>query len=205
MPTGYTYSIYDDISFENFVLSCARNFGALIHMRDESNEAHATLRELSNYYTESLKSAEVKLQYFKNLSKEQIEHECYKANDEMLKEYNEQESKRQKQLSQLLVMKNKVIAWKPPTEEHNKLKEFMLNQINETINFDCSPPKTFEASKPSQWIKNHIESCEWNIEYYTKKVVENSNRTNGTNQWIIDLYKSLGVGDKIKKLKTSRV
>lgn len=35
MPTGYTSSIKDGISFENFVLKCARNFGACIAWRKE--------------------------------------------------------------------------------------------------------------------------------------------------------------------------
>jgi hypothetical protein len=35
MPTGYTDKIKDGISFEEFVLSCARQFGACISMRDD--------------------------------------------------------------------------------------------------------------------------------------------------------------------------
>lgn len=35
MPTGYTDAIKDGISFNQFILSCARAFGALITMRDE--------------------------------------------------------------------------------------------------------------------------------------------------------------------------
>ena len=37
MPTGYTLDLYNgkDITFEEFVLKCARAFGALIDMRDE--------------------------------------------------------------------------------------------------------------------------------------------------------------------------
>lgn len=37
MPTGYTSPLYEgkEISFEQFALRCARNFGALVMMRDE--------------------------------------------------------------------------------------------------------------------------------------------------------------------------
>lgn len=37
MPTGYTSPLYEgkEISFEQFALRCARNFGALVMMREE--------------------------------------------------------------------------------------------------------------------------------------------------------------------------
>ena len=36
MPTGYTHELHEgeEISFEKFVMSCARAFGALVLMRD---------------------------------------------------------------------------------------------------------------------------------------------------------------------------
>lgn len=39
MPTGYTANIKNGITFEEFALDCARNFGALIIMRDEPKDA----------------------------------------------------------------------------------------------------------------------------------------------------------------------
>ena len=41
MPTGYTYDLYDgkDIEFPDFVMKCARAFGALIEIRDDPMDA----------------------------------------------------------------------------------------------------------------------------------------------------------------------
>ena len=39
MPTGFTCDIKDGITFERFALNCARAFGALINMRDDSLDA----------------------------------------------------------------------------------------------------------------------------------------------------------------------
>ena len=39
MPTGYTAKIADGQTFEEFILSCARAFGALVEMRDEPADA----------------------------------------------------------------------------------------------------------------------------------------------------------------------
>lgn len=38
MPTGYTAAIKYGITFKEFALDCARNFGACISMRDEPRE-----------------------------------------------------------------------------------------------------------------------------------------------------------------------
>ncbi len=35
MPTGYTDAVKDGITFDQFVLGCARGMGALVMMRDE--------------------------------------------------------------------------------------------------------------------------------------------------------------------------
>ena len=52
MPTGYTLELYDgkDITFEEFVLKCARAFGALINMRDEPRDAPIPERFEPSYY-----------------------------------------------------------------------------------------------------------------------------------------------------------
>ena len=34
MPTGYTYKIGEGASFKEFVMACARAFGACVEMRD---------------------------------------------------------------------------------------------------------------------------------------------------------------------------
>lgn len=38
MPTGYTWDIKDEITFEQFIMNCARAFGALVEMRDEPRD-----------------------------------------------------------------------------------------------------------------------------------------------------------------------
>ena len=38
MPTGYTAYVQEGATFEEFVWRCARNFGALVTMRDEPTD-----------------------------------------------------------------------------------------------------------------------------------------------------------------------
>ena len=60
MPTGYTSDIYDgkDISFREYALKCARNFGAYVEMRDSSLDTEMpTEFEPSTYYRDKLDEA----------------------------------------------------------------------------------------------------------------------------------------------------
>lgn len=52
MPSGYTSDIYHgkDVTFKEFALKCARNFGALMHMRDESLDTPIRLKNLEDSY-----------------------------------------------------------------------------------------------------------------------------------------------------------
>jgi hypothetical protein len=68
--TGYTATLTEkDQTFEQFVWACARNFGALITMRDDPMDAPVPeLFELRSYYSERVEEARKELQAFGNCS-----------------------------------------------------------------------------------------------------------------------------------------
>ena len=64
MPTGYTAMLTEEkeITFEDFALKCARAFGALIEMRDESLDAKIPEEfKVTEYHTVELNRAIEKL------------------------------------------------------------------------------------------------------------------------------------------------
>lgn len=68
MPTGYTAAIKDGITFQEYALSCARAFGALISMREESSDAPIPdALEMSPYYQTSYDEAREALDEFSAL------------------------------------------------------------------------------------------------------------------------------------------
>lgn len=60
IPTGYTADIAKDISFREYAISCMKNFGATIVMRDAPIDASITKENIScdiSYYENGLKTA----------------------------------------------------------------------------------------------------------------------------------------------------
>lgn len=54
MPTGYTHKIKDGMTFKEYALRCARNFGALMDMRDDPMDAPIPIFTPSGYHEEKL-------------------------------------------------------------------------------------------------------------------------------------------------------
>ena len=54
MPTGYTTDIYNgkDVSFRDFALTCARQFGACIMQRDDPADEKPKIMPEESYHTE---------------------------------------------------------------------------------------------------------------------------------------------------------
>lgn len=146
MPTGYTAPIYEgekDFTFEKFAMRCARNFGALAHLREKSKEEAIDLEkdfQPNSFYKDMLEVAEKDYQDF--LDNPPTEEQLNKEFDEYVQmeqaRFLEREQKIEAIRKRYEDMIKKVLAWQPPTPEHQSLKDFMLNQLWDSIEFDCS-------------------------------------------------------------------
>jgi len=126
MPTGYTLDLYDgkDITFEEFVLKCARAFGALIDMRDEPMDAPIPERfEPSDYHLKELEIAKKRLKEIKKWNEERAEQEAERAYQEALKRREEFIKKNKLIRKRYEDMLSKVQKWKLPTSDHEDLKK----------------------------------------------------------------------------------
>ncbi|MBS3155164.1 hypothetical protein J4404_01555, partial [Candidatus Woesearchaeota archaeon] len=77
MPTGYTYIIGEkDITFKEFALRCARGFGALVEMRDDSLEARIPNKFYPcSYHKEQIGEAQKQLDRVQNMSLKEVQNE----------------------------------------------------------------------------------------------------------------------------------
>ena len=138
MPTGYTDKIKDGITFEQYALDCSRAFGALIHMRDlPLNVEIPDIVEPSNHYSNKLEEARKKLTHLKKMSmKRRIA--LYEKESKHITRENKEAIERKKSLeAKYRAMLEKVVDWNPPSEDHVRLREFMIEQIEQSINYDC--------------------------------------------------------------------
>ena len=193
MPTGYTADIYDgkDVSFSDFALKCARAFGACIEQRDDDPNDKPKLIEKTedNYHIKKIEKAKK----WKKPTK--AEFDAYVKNQTAY--YNEQINKQNKLKSSYQKMLDKANAWTPPTKEHEGLKKFMINQLTESMEFDCSNDyyqrelNNIKQLTYNQYVKDMRDSNKRDIEYHTNALKEDNERVDTRNAWISALYKSL--------------
>ena len=196
MPTGYTLDLYDgkDITFEEFVLKCARAFGALIDMRDEPMDAPIPERfEPSDHHLKELEKAKRRLKEIRKWNEEKAEQEAERAYREALKERKEFIKKNKLIRKRYEDMLSKVQKWKPPTIEHVSLKQFMIQQLLESIEFDCFVPEMPQRLSGEEYREQQIKKALSDIEYHEKEYAEEVNRVYEKNKWLLLLRESLKI------------
>lgn len=156
MPTGYTAGIIDGeiTTFEQFATQCTRAFGATIHMRDNPMDSPYEPRTPSEYYANSLQSHREELKKMESLTDEEIVQEFETSTKENLDYHEKALEKGKANLEKLNSILSSVKAWVPPTEEHEGLRTFMIEQITCTIKMDEDP--SYHLNKIVQ-IKQEIE------------------------------------------------
>lgn len=195
MPTGYTADIKDGISFRTFALNCARAFGACLPLRDLPSGGHAIPDKFlpSEYDKNQLQKAQDELAKLKQMTSEQWGVAAQAEYDLATLRHAERVTQNQQQLKSYKEMLNQVMAWNPPAA-HKELHEFMKNQIQESIKFDCWTDEEIPAPtlKPSEkWFNDELSRVLKSIECHEKAYRDELDRTAGRNKWIKDLRDSL--------------
>lgn len=196
MPTGYTADVKDGkvTTFPEFALQCARAFGALIEMRDDPKDAPIPDEFTpSEYHVTALAKAEARLAELATYDLDRAEREAGAEYVARLKYEREREERRLAEKARYEAMLDKVLAWEPPTEQHVEMKKFMVDQLESSIGFDCSPiawPEPVKSS-PQEWLAAARASAEHDVEYHTKHLAEDRERAAGRTAWVAALRQSL--------------
>lgn len=194
MPTGYTYKVQEGQSFNDFVWTCAKAFGAFIDMRDSPNDAAIPEKfEPSSYHADALKKSVEKKALLREMSDADCDLKAIREYESEVAETQESEKRRLDGESKYKTMIANVYLWEPPTPDHLELKTFMLSQLSNSVNFDCKSYEkpAIEKLSGSEWRSRKMERIVHNIEYHTKESKKEIERVNGRNQWIQDLRGSV--------------
>ena len=191
MPTGYTANIYEgkDVSFTDFALNCARAFGACIEQRDDDANDKPKLIDKDSYHLEELEKAKM----WKSPTKEEFDDYVTKQSAY----YNEQIDNRNKLKISYQQMLDKANAWNPPTKGHTGLKQFMISQLTESMEFDCSNDyyqthlSQINSYTHAEYVDDMMRQNNKDIEYHTNELKKDNERVDTRNAWISALYKSL--------------
>lgn len=194
MPTGYTAAIADGISFEKFVWTCARAFGALVMMRDEPSGAPIPERfEPSDYNAKEAAKSRAELARLQAMSIEQVQEAAEEAYSQALERHTKRAEEKTELRNKYNAMLAKAVQWKPPTKDHEGLKGLMVSQLRDSIDWDCSdkydqPPVKQDATA---WRNTQLAELRRSIAYHEKVQAEENERAESRNAWLKALRDSV--------------
>ena len=194
MPTGYTNKVSNGEITEakDYILSVATGYGAMMGLNIDKLDKDGKHHKPSNYHLERLENAIKELEKFSLIKDEEflIEiKENYIQSVESHKKYIEEKAVIE---NRYLKMLNKVKEWEVPTEEHQKLKESCMEQLENSIKWDCETshvrtPKMVEITKYKDVLYKQIVR---DIGYHSKAYNDEMKRVEDCNKWINDLLNS---------------
>lgn len=204
MLTGYTSKVGNGQTFEEFVWGCARAFGALVMMRDDPTDGPIPKAFTpSPYYDDALAKEREILGQLRQITVAEAEHSAAASYTEVLTRYEQEKQESNDLAAKYAAMIAKVEAWIPPTADHVKLRNFMLQQLRESVTWDCFEPPSPRRRSGSEWLTARIGDTERRITYYLKEAQKERERTDARNQWLAELRLSLKAYHTIELLDIS--
>lgn len=197
MPTGYTYILekQPDVSFRDFALRCARAMGALIMLRDEPMDAPlpddvggSLDYELTRIAKAKERAAEVASWDAKEWRRQYAE---FKASRE--RDYAKAREDAARWAKACRRMIDEVNRWKAPTEHHEGLRNFMLQQLEETLRFDGTPldAEHYEVPPFAEWKAAEVARAKAEPHRAEQAYDEAKMRADDRNEWVRALKASL--------------
>lgn len=201
MPTGYTAGIIDGTitTFEEFAEKCTRAF--LVHMKEENSKSEFKECKPSGYHENGIKDLKKDLEKLNHTSNFTLKKEMMNFFDEQINSC-EKHIKNKKELADKLgSFLAKALLFRPPTEEHTSISEFMIEQIRDTIKLDCDysfysrsidrlkkSKENFNVSEHRKKTKKEIETA---ILDHQQRLADEVEACKKTNKWYYDFIDSL--------------
>lgn len=188
MATGYTDKVQKGelTSFKEFAYLCTRAMGVAVLQREESLDV--PLKEEytadTSFWEKSLSKAYAGLIAAIAWTPEEAQEKADAAYAEHVQHAKEANARTAEQLKNYRAMLAKVLDWTPPTSEHQGLKNFMIEQLQDSIKHDgylvdVPSPITGEEYRVRE-IQAHQRSISLSSEQIEKEITRAQSRT----EWI---------------------
>jgi hypothetical protein len=167
--------------------------GALVTMRDEPLEATPPERfEPQKYYFERVDEAKAKVAVLSQMTVREIETAMEAAHKAALADYERRKQEREELRARYEAMLAKAREWEPPTTDHEGLANFMIEQLEQSIEFDCwkgaEPPVRVSAT---EWYNREVEQAARELQRAVAALADEKDRAEGRSKWVADLKASL--------------
>lgn len=198
MATGYTYAIHDEDkeeTFETFVMRVAKNFSSALRTNpklwEDPSKKPAPCRANISYQLDAIEDARDTLEELQALSQDEIQKKAEESYQRIFRNWESQCEASIEIMARYEDMLEKVQAWSPPTSKHVDMKRFMIEQLETSIEHDCTlrdqPPKM----SPQEWYQCHSELATDQIKRAKKRMSNIINNVKDQNDWLEELWNSL--------------
>lgn len=198
MPTGYTYKVAEGKeTFPEFVWRCARAFDALVDLKEDLNAPIPEKLETDTHSRDRLNDARRKLCELRRSPQREVRlaYAVYVSEYWRCTERSAEEDARKRRNYEAML--EQVRHWKPPTKKHRWLRDFMREQLQESVCFDCpkstdmTPMLSYAAWK--EWRNSMAVS---DVKYWASRWREDQRRTAERNKWLAALRKSVPLPER---------
>lgn len=197
MPTGHTADIQDGTTTElrDFALACARNFGALIHMRDEPHDAPIPRRApppRTDYHDERIAAARDALAELPSLSADECAARAADEHAEAVCRRTERQARRAQDRRRYDAMLAQVTLWDVP-DDLKGLREFMIEQLASSIAFDCADEWDREpvALTGEAWRAEKLRHARRELAFHAEERSAEVERAERRQRWLDALWAAL--------------
>lgn len=196
MPTGYTEKLMSEgQSLPDFVMLCARAFGACILMRDDPLDAPIPEKfEPSDYHLKARAEAEAEVKRLEAMSRDEQQAFGEKKKQESIDYYREALAKNIRENQRLDAMRVEVENWQPPSKEYTNFKDFMLNQLDISKNNCRYYQDELDLAAhgiPFVVYAKALAEAKRKVSYHAEEHQKEVERSAGRTKWIQDLRASL--------------
>lgn len=203
MATGYTTGILNGKikTFKQFATQCIRAFGGAIHMRDDDLDAPYRPDKVGDYYHEQIKEINKKIEKLKKLSDKELINNRKKELIEDRNGYTKEIEEKKQNLLKLQEFLEQAQQYEAPTLKHVGIKEFMIQQLTDTIKWDTDASyyekelkrvdEELENIDPVQLRKSMMEMYQEDLERSEKRLKEEEEQVNNRNEWAKQYFESL--------------
>lgn len=197
MPTGYTADVQDGkiITLEQFAWQCARAFGALIEMRDDPQGAviPERFKPDTRYHDAEIANAEGEIGRLEAMTEADADLAVSAVYASAVKARDEYAAEKKLRRERYETMLGKVRRWRTD-KEIASLRDFMIEQLESSIRFDCSDhiyPAAPDMLSGAEWRKRSLSEARRSLARHKAEREKEIERVAGRNAWLAQLRADL--------------
>lgn len=198
MVTGYTHELVEkDLSFNDFAILCCRAMGVCVTMRDDPQGTPIPKEfEPSTYNLEQIKVAEATIEKLEAMDPDQKGAYGKKQVCSRISYHTESLTKATDANEKYETMLEEIKAWEVPSEDHQGVKDFMIQQVTMSMNDLSYYEDNIKNLKTRNFVEEYnadLKQAYEDVAYHKNGHKEEVKRVTGRNLWLKKMRESLKV------------